>query len=161
MTINEKVAYIKGLADGLAIGADTKEGKLLLAIVDLLGDMAEEVDALGENALDIGDEIDALSDDLADIEEIIFGDDDDDDDDDCDCCCDDDDCDCDDDDCDCCGGDGDLIYEVDCPACGEEITLDETILDDGEILCPKCGEKLEFVFDDDEDEDDAEGDDEE
>ena len=156
MSVLEKVAYLKGLTDGLEIDASSKEGKLLLAIVDVLADIAEEVDALGENALDIAEEIDALSEDMSDIEEIIFGDDDDcdccdDDDDDCDCCCDDDDCDCDDEDCDCCG---DLEYEVDCPACGESIVIEEEQLVSGEVLCPKCGEKLELVFDEDDEEDD-------
>ena len=39
----EKMAYIKGLAEGLDIDASTKEGKLLLAIVDALSDTADEI----------------------------------------------------------------------------------------------------------------------
>ncbi|MDR0906847.1 MAG: phage terminase large subunit family protein [Oscillospiraceae bacterium] len=147
MSVLEKVAYLKGLAEGLALDPESKESKLFTAVIDVLADIADEVDALGENALDLGEEIDALSEDLSDIEEIIFGDDDDDDDEDdedCDCC--------DDEDCDCCG-DGDLVYEVDCPACGEEIVIEEDALESGEVLCPKCGEKLELVFDEDDEED--------
>ena len=147
MSVLEKAAYLKGLADGLELDSATKEGKLLLAIVDAFGEIAEEVDALGENALDIAEEIDALSEDMSDIEEIIFGDDDCDcdDDDDCDCCCDDDCCD-----------DGDLVYEVECPACGEEIVIEDEQLESGEILCAKCGEKLELVFDEDDEEENSE-----
>jgi len=90
MTISEKVAYLKGLCEGMGINTSGGEGKLLAAIIDTLADIAAEIDNLGENALDLGEEIDAISDDLADVEELLFGDDDDDDDDEC-CCSDDDD----------------------------------------------------------------------
>ena len=42
MEISEKVAYLKGLAEGLALDTDTKEGKLIAAIIDVLDDMAEK-----------------------------------------------------------------------------------------------------------------------
>ena len=37
MDICEKIAYIKGLAEGLSVDGDSKEGKIILAIIDLLG----------------------------------------------------------------------------------------------------------------------------
>ena len=43
MDICEKIAYIKGLAEGLALDETTKEGKILSAIIDLLGDITEEI----------------------------------------------------------------------------------------------------------------------
>lgn len=132
MTVSEKVAYLKGLAEGLGIDDGSKEGKLFAAIIDTLDIMAEEVDSLGENALDICEEIDALSDDLADVESIVYDEDED----------DDEYCDCDDE-----------MFTVVCPACNQEITLDESVLDLGEMACPNCGEKLEFEFDEDEEED--------
>ena len=82
MTTTEKVAYLKGLADGLELGTETKEQKLLSAIIDVLDTVARDLEDLEENALDLGEEIDAISDDLASVEEVIYGDDD------C-CCCDD------------------------------------------------------------------------
>ena len=135
MTVSEKVAYLKGLAEGLGLNGESREDKLLAAVIDTLDVMAQEIDSLNENQLDIGEELDALSDDLSDVESVVF-DEDDDDDDDCCCCCDDD------------------MFSVVCPACDEEITLDESVLDLGEIECPNCGEKLEFDFDDDDDEED-------
>ena len=36
MEISEKVAYLKGLAEGLALDTETKEGKLIAAIIDVL-----------------------------------------------------------------------------------------------------------------------------
>lgn len=136
MTTSEKVAYLKGLADGLALDTDTKEGKLLAAIIDVLGDIASDLEELDDNALDLGDEIDALSDDLADVEDYVFGDDED--------------------ECFGCEDDGyydedeePVFYEVTCPACDNTITIDEDILDLGSISCPNCGETLEFELDED------------
>ena len=147
MSIKEKVAYLKGLAEGLGLDSDTKTEKLISVMIDTLDDVADEIELLNENALDVGDELDAISDDLAEVEELLFGDDDD----------DYDDFDFDDDDdeggCDCafCGG-ASLTYEVACPACGAEIELDESDLALESVTCPKCGEVLEFDFDDEFDE---------
>ena len=144
MTTSEKVAYLKGLAEGMELGQDTKEGKLLNVIIDILEDMALDIEDLGENALDLSEEIDELSDDLAAVEDIVYEDEDD-----C-CCCDEDDDDCCDDDC-CCCDDEPLFFEVKCPACENEITIDEDVLDLGVIACPNCGADLEFDLDEDED----------
>lgn len=126
MDISEKVAYIKGLAEGLSLDDSTKEGKLLAAVIDVLEDIAVEIDDIEENAADMAAQIDAVDEDLASVEELIY----DDDEDDCDCCCDDDD-----------------VYEVECPKCHDTIYLDADMLADGSIDCPNCGEKLEFDFD--------------
>ena len=84
--------------------------------------------------------------DLAEVEEVVFEDEDD-------CCC----CDCDDDDCDCdccCDDEDDEFFEVECPACGEVINVDEGILESGSIECPNCGENLEFDIEYDDEEED-------
>ncbi len=44
----EKVAYLKGLAEGLEIDSRTKEGKLLIAIIDTLSEFADAVTFLTE-----------------------------------------------------------------------------------------------------------------
>lgn len=137
MNTSEKVAYVKGLAEGLGYDNTSKEGKILAAILDILEDVAHDIEDLEENAWDLGEAIDQVSDDLADIEEVVYDEDydedDEDDDDECDCCCG------------CGGADGELaFYEVTCPACGNTITIDEDVLDLGEIECPNCGETLEF-----------------
>jgi len=142
MSIKEKVAYIKGLAEGLGLDSDVKTEKLIDVIIDTLDEMADEIEALNQNALDIGDELDAISDDLEEVEEFLFGDEDDD--------YDDFDFDNDEDGCGCgfCGGGG-FSYEVACPACGAEVELDESDLALDSINCPKCNEVLEFEFDED------------
>ena len=42
MNISEKVAYLKGLAEGLDLG-DGKEAKVLAGILDVLEDICEEI----------------------------------------------------------------------------------------------------------------------
>jgi len=164
MSLKEKVAYLKGLAEGLGLDSESKEGKLISVIIDTLAEMAEEVEDLSENALDIGEELDAISSDLADLEEFVFGDDFDDDDDYDDFMRFDDDDDYDDDDddfddeCDCgfCSG-GNFSYEAACPSCGADIAINESDLMLESVRCPACGEELEFDFDDvDDDDDEAE-----
>ena len=81
MTTNEKVAYLKGLMEGMELDTESKEGKLFKMIADILEDLALDVEDLEENSYDLAEEIDALSDDLADVEDIIFDEYDDDDDD--------------------------------------------------------------------------------
>ena len=149
MTISEKVAYLKGLADGLQLSDETKEGKILLSVIDVLSDIASEIDDLNENQLDIGDELDALSEDLGDVEDILFGDYDEDDD---ECCCCDDDDDYEDDEDDDEEDDEELEFEATCPECDADIALSEADLNKGSIDCPSCGETLEFEFDDEDDE---------
>ncbi len=140
MTIIERVAYLRGLAEGLNLNADKPETKMFNAIMDVLEDLADSTTDLEDVIAVMTEQLDAVDEDLAELEEIIY-------DDICDCDCD---CDCEDDfdldDCDCgCGCEGEEeYYEVECPACGEAICVDEGILEEGSIDCPKCGEKLEF-----------------
>lgn len=46
MTITERAAYIKGLAEGLGIDESTKEGKVIKALIDAFDDMALTVSDL-------------------------------------------------------------------------------------------------------------------
>lgn len=131
MDICEKIAYIKGLAEGLQLDTESKEGKIITAIVDLLEDITEEICDIEDACDDISEQLDEVDEDLASIEDIIYGDDDCD----CDCC---------DDDCDCCD---DELYEVECPSCNDVIYLDAEMLEEEGIDCPNCGTHLEFDFD--------------
>ena len=139
MDICEKVAYIKGLAEGLNLDSETKEGKILAAVIDVLGDITEEICDIEDGCDAMLEQIDAVDEDLSAVEELIYDEDDD-----CDC---DDCCDCDDD-----------LYEVECPQCRDVIYLDEDMLADEGITCPNCGTELEFDFDCDCDCEDCEDD---
>ncbi len=128
MEIMEKVAYLKGLAEGMELDTGKKEGKLLSAIIDLLEDIALEIEDIEDEQAELSEGLDAVSDDLEDVEDLIFGDDDEDEDE-----YEEDELD-EDEDC----------YATTCPTCEETIYFDESILEDGEVICPNCGEKLEF-----------------
>jgi len=62
MDICEKIAYIKGLAEGLSLDETTKEGKILTAIIDLLGDITEEICDIEEGCDEICEQLDAVID---------------------------------------------------------------------------------------------------
>lgn len=139
MTLTEKVAYLKGLIEGLQIDDTKPEGKIIKAMSDILEDMAltvadleDEVDSLDEYVSDIDE-------DLAAIEDIAYEDDEDDDED------YDDDEDSEDwedeyDD------DDTEFYEVMCPHCGEVVYLDESI-DPGHVTCPACLKEFDITED--------------
>ncbi len=130
MTISEKVAYLKGLAEGLNLDTEkSKEGKLISVMIGILEELAMSVEDLEENALNLGEEIDVLSDDLADVEDVVFDEDEDDEED-----YDDD------------------WFEVECPTCGETLVIDDEALADGEVECPKCGSRYAMDLSDDEEE---------
>lgn len=152
MTISEKAAYLKGLMDGLELDTEKAEGKMISAIVDLLGDVTKRLTDVEETTIAISDELDEIEEDLDAIEDYILDEEDDDYDDDYE---DDFDDDFDDDDYDEEGfdfGDEDsIIYEVKC-ACGEVINFDEETLEKGSMTCPNCGELLEFSLEDDDEE---------
>ena len=149
MTLSEKSAYLKGLMDGLKLNTESDEGKMIAAIVDLLGDLTRKVTDIEDTTIAISDELDEIEEDLDAIEDFImdeeaydeyedevedwnendeyeegfdFGDDD------------------------------STIYEVVCPVCDEIVNFDEETLEKGSIVCPDCGEVLEFSFEDEEEE---------
>ena len=138
MEIIERVAYLKGLAEGMSLNTEKGEGKLLSAIIDVLEDVALELEDVWDAQAELADGLDAVSDDLEDVEDVVFEeyDEDDEDDDDFD---EDEDC-----------------YATTCPTCEETIYFDESILEDGEVICPNCGEKLEFDLNSLEEDEDGE-----
>ena len=126
MEISQKVAYLKGLAEGLALDTETKEGMLIAAIIDVLDEMSIHFEDIDDNLVDLEDGLDAVSDDLSEVEEALYEMDEDDEE----------------------LDDDTEYFETTCPVCQEEIVFDEDTLDSGEIRCPNCGEKLEFDLSD-------------
>ena len=125
MTISEKVAYLKGLAEGLELDtAKSKEAKLISVMIGILEEVGLSIEDLEENTTALGEEIDAISDDLSDVEEVVFGEDEDDTDED--------------------------FFEVECPSCGADIEIDEDVLAAGVVECPGCGEKFAIDLTDEE-----------
>ena len=148
MTISEKSAYLKGLMDGLKLNTESDEGKMIAAIVDLLGDLTRKVTDIEDTTIAISDELDEIEEDLDAIEDFILDEEDEDEDWDGDEDWDEDeefeegfDF----------GDEDTTIYEVQC-VCGEVINFDEETLEKGSMTCPNCGELLEFSVDEDDEE---------
>lgn len=128
MTISEKVAYLKGLAEGLDLDTQkSKEAKLISVMIGILEEVGLSIEDLEENSLALGEEIDALSDDLADVESIVYDEDLDDEEED----------------------DEDDFFEVECPNCEEPLVIDDQALAEGVITCPNCETKFSLDLSDD------------
>ncbi len=125
--ITERVAYLKGLMNGLDIDPATKEGKLFTAILDVLDEMALSIVDVEESYDELQEVVDAIDEDLGELEQDFY----------------------DEDECGCCD---DEEYEIVCPNCGDSIYVDYDMLQEGEMECPNCGEHLEFDLDAMEDE---------
>lgn len=150
MTTSEKVAYLKGLAEGMGINEDAGQGKLFKVIIDILEDLSLDLADTRDSMTDLSDALEAVSDDLAELEDEFYegylDDDDDEDEDEEDY------------------EDEPVFYSVKCPGCGFELTVDEDILDQGSFECPECGEVIDLTkaeveeveFEDEEDDTDEE-----
>lgn len=128
MTITEKIANLKGYIEGKELDQSKPETKVLEKIVDILEDMALEIEEMEESVDTLNDYTEELDEDLGDVEDYLFGDDDD-----CDCC--------DDDDCDCCDCADEGFLEIECPKCKETICIDEDYEGDT-VICPSCNEEI-------------------
>lgn len=137
-TIREKIAYLRGMLDGT--GDITQEEQLkhiIQRLIDILDELADDVDDLFFGLDEIEEYVEAVDADLADLEEFS---------------------------CDCDAHDSDLeldMVELECPSCQNLVAFEEDFLyDDGEIeiSCPECGETIYYndssdLDDDYEDED--------
>ncbi|NLA05834.1 MAG: AraC family transcriptional regulator [Firmicutes bacterium] len=129
-----RVSYIKGLAEGLALDGESKEGKLLLRMIDLLGDFAVEVEQLKDDYEELFEYAGALDEDLAELEDDFYADHD--------------------------LPAGESLYEesftVECPNCRELVEISDDLLHGEEpikVSCPRCGEII-MIDDEDWDDDD-------
>ena len=66
MTVTERVAYVRGLFEGLDFSAEKKEGRILQAMLDLLEDMALSIEDLEEENDALQDVIDTMVEDMYD-----------------------------------------------------------------------------------------------
>jgi hypothetical protein len=127
--LKERVAYLKGLAEGMQISDATNEGKLLKAIIEVLDDVALAVDDIEEVQEQLSEQIDNMDEDLAEIEAEIFDEDYDDTED---------------------AEEAETIDgEFECPHCGEIINIEAASFNDEKdsIKCPHCHKDIEIEWD--------------
>ncbi|MBR7093051.1 MAG: hypothetical protein IKI50_07740 [Clostridia bacterium] len=122
MSVTEKVAYLKGLIEGQGIDPASKEGQLLKAICDVLADLALDQEDLQDTVAELSAQVDEIDEDLNTVEKDLYEDEDDED-------------------------EEEEFYDVTCPKCNTEFSVDEQTLLDGGVDCPDCGEHIEFDLD--------------
>lgn len=140
MDLKAQVSYLKGLAEGLKIDEQQKEGKIIIKIIDLLDNLVDELKELQDDHDELCEYTEAIDDDLTELEEDFFdqvGDEPKSKDEERDY------------------GEG---FTIECPNCREMVVVGEDLLDDDsplEVTCPGCGE-IVLIDDEDWDEDDLE-----
>lgn len=122
MTLLERVAYIRGLVEGLGIDEKDPMGRVVSEIVDVLDEMAASVEDMDNYMTELDEYVGEIDEDLEAVEDFL------------------------DEECDC--ADEDDFYSVVCPNCGEEFCVDDETAQKGELNCPNCGEELEFDMSD-------------
>ncbi|MDD2432957.1 MAG: hypothetical protein PHX01_04565 [Clostridia bacterium] len=131
-SLKKRVGYLKGLAEGFALDKDSKEGKLFEVIIDSLDKMVEVIEEVVLNQLEIAEYLEMMDEYLADLEDVIFGE------------------------------EGEFVFdeeeddeeedegekeeiELACPHCLEVLDLEPSILEDEdvlEIICPNCDKAI-------------------
>lgn len=135
MNLTDKMAYLRGMVDGMELDlTTTKEGKVLAQLLDVMQELTAYVGDLQSQVDELTEVCDTLDQDLGDIEDLLYEDEEDDA---PYCACEDDE-----------EGEDEMLYETVCPSCNHVIALDESVLEEGEMPCPCCGEMLEFDYSD-------------
>ena len=120
MTISEKVAYLQGLYDGLGLdGEKSAEARILSEVLDVLGQIGAQLDGMDASTGRLSDELDDLRDSVAELENAVFDED---------------------------GGED--FFEIPCPTCGEDLTVDGEAMVAGVVECPKCGGRFAISVED-------------
>lgn len=128
--LSDKVSFLRGMAEGMNLNPEKQENKLLLKMLEVLGDFSREIEALREEQDELIDYMDSIDEDLSDLEETLFEDD----------LLDDD------------AAEGEMEYE--CPHCGYQTKFDLADFDfEEDYLCPQCHKSFFPEVDDEEDED--------
>ena len=72
MEIKEKVAHLEGLLQGMEYDLTTKEGKIIAEMLDILRNMAEELEYSRDDIDILFDYADELDEDLGEVESELF-----------------------------------------------------------------------------------------
>jgi rubrerythrin len=138
--LTDRISFLKGMAAGMKLNMDKDANKLMLEMLTVMGEMAEEMAAMAEKHNDLNEYVESIDDDLAELEETLFGEEDGEE--------LDEDMDGEEDE------DGltedDLILYA-CPHCGHELEFRASDVDfDEDFLCPVCNKPIFPEVEDDE-----------
>ena len=123
--LTDRISFLQGLAEGMKLNPDKDSHRLILGILEVLGEVGESFEALAESHGELSDYVESIDEDLADLEADLYDDENEDvakketDD------------------------EFEGVIEYECPHCGEKIEIDPDEVDfDEEALCPQCGKEL-------------------
>jgi len=121
--LTDRISYLQGLAEGMKLNPDKDSHKLILGILDVLGEIGDSFDALAESYGELNDYVESIDEDLADLEADLYDDENEE-----------------------LAEDGEDEYgeiEYECPHCGTVVKLDPEDVDfDEDAKCPECGKEL-------------------
>ncbi|SHG98428.1 hypothetical protein SAMN02745245_00233 [Anaerosphaera aminiphila DSM 21120] len=69
--IINRIAYLEGLAEGYEIDEESKEGRLIFELIDVIAEMAEEVKIAQD---EMEEYVDIIEEDLSSLEEYVYDD---------------------------------------------------------------------------------------
>ena len=75
MHFSEKISFLKGMAEGMQLQNHTKEGRLILELLDLIDDLIVEFERSVDRQDELHDYIDAIDEDLLDLESLVYDED--------------------------------------------------------------------------------------
>ena len=126
--LTDRISFLKGMAAGMKLNMDKDSNKLMLEMLTVMGEMAEEMAAMEEKHNDLNEYVESIDDDLSELEETLFGEEDGEE-------MDEDMLGEEDED----GLDEDDLIEYACPHCGTEIQFHAAdVTFDEDFLCPDC-----------------------
>ncbi len=130
--LTDRISFLKGMAAGMKLNMDKDSNKLMLEMLTVMGEIAEEMAAMTEAHNDLNEYVESIDDDLAELEESLFGEE----------AMDGEDLDGEDDEDEDEFGEDDLIVYA-CPHCGTEIEFQANDVDfDEDYLCPECNKPI-------------------
>ena len=109
--LNERAAYLRGLCDGLDISEETKEGKIILELIDLVADLSDALVELKDNQDELEEYVESIDEDLSDLEVDFYDIDEDEE-----------------------FYDDDDYLEMTCPNCGTEVEVSGEDLEDEALI---------------------------
>lgn len=107
--LSERVAYLRGLVEGLKSRQDSREGKIMLGIIEVMDDITRAIEQMQSTQNEMDKYVECIDQDLADLECEFFGETPDD------------------------------MLQIECPNCHDIISIETVdSIENSDIICPNC-----------------------
>jgi phage FluMu protein Com len=70
--MSEKVSYLQGLTEGLNITESSPQGKIISGMLNVMNEMADELNLMQQDFAEIKEYIESIDDDLFELEETVL-----------------------------------------------------------------------------------------